>query len=107
MRVNSNLRIRRHRRITKSGIGLFIGISSIYQVFFSNQDSVFSASSLGNSSFQVTNDFLRNDVAMYVFTLGSEFNYKGSPNIDLPTVTSIIKRVNGTWEIAWMQRSTG
>jgi len=52
-------------------------------------------------------DFLCDDVAMCVFTMGSKFTYKGTQNSDLPTVTSIFKRVDGCWKIAWMQRSTG
>ena len=52
-------------------------------------------------------EFLSNDVAMCIFTLGSKFSYKGIPNDDLPTVTSIFKKVNNIWKIYWMQRSTG
>tara|TARA_Y100001968_G_scaffold314291_1_gene339481 strand:- start:1520 stop:1915 length:396 start_codon:yes stop_codon:yes gene_type:complete len=52
-------------------------------------------------------DFLCEDAAMCVFTLGSKFTYKGKPNNDLPTVTSIFKRIDGIWKIAWMQRSSG
>jgi len=52
-------------------------------------------------------EFLSDDVAMCVFTLGAKFSYKGTPNDDLPTVTSIFKKINGIWKIHWMQRSTG
>tara|TARA_B100001093_G_scaffold506169_1_gene564656 strand:+ start:423 stop:812 length:390 start_codon:yes stop_codon:yes gene_type:complete len=52
-------------------------------------------------------DFLSSDVAMCVFTLGSKFSYKGTPNDDFPTVTSIFKKIDGIWKIYWMQRSTG
>ena len=52
-------------------------------------------------------EFLSADVAMCVFTLGAKFSYKGIPNDDLPTVTSIFKKINGIWKIHWMQRSTG
>ncbi len=52
-------------------------------------------------------DFFGGDAAMCVFTLGSKFTYKGTPNDDLPTVTSIFKKIDGTWKIAWMQRSSG
>ena len=52
-------------------------------------------------------EFLSNDVAMCVFTLGAKFIYKGTPNDDLPTVTSIFKKVGETWKIHWMQRSSG
>ena len=38
-------------------------------------------------------EFLAADVAMCVFTLGAKFSYKGTPNDDLPTVTSIFKRL--------------
>ena len=47
------------------------------------------------------------DVAMCVFTLGSKFIYKGMHNDDLPTVTSIFKKIDGIWKISWMQRSSG
>ena len=52
-------------------------------------------------------EFLSNNVAMCIFTLGSKFTYKGTPNNDLPTVTSIFKKVDNIWKILWMQRSTG
>ncbi len=52
-------------------------------------------------------EFLSSEVAMCVFTLGAKFSYKGTPNDDLPTVTSIFKKINGIWKIHWMQRSTG
>ena len=52
-------------------------------------------------------EFLSDDVVMCIFTLGSKFTYKGIPNDDLPTVTSIFKKVDNSWKISWMQRSTG
>ena len=52
-------------------------------------------------------EFLSADVAMCVFTLGAKFSYKGTPNDDLPTVTSIFKKIDGIWKIHWMQRSSG
>ena len=52
-------------------------------------------------------ELLGSNAAMCVFTLGSKFTYKGTPNDDLPTVTSIFKKVNNVWKIHWMQRSTG
>ena len=52
-------------------------------------------------------EFLSDNVAMCIFTLGSKFSYKGTPNDDLPTVTSIFKKVGDVWKIHWMQRSTG
>ena len=52
-------------------------------------------------------EFLSDNVSMCIFTLGSKFTYKGTPNDDLPTVTSIFKKVDKIWKIHWMQRSTG
>ena len=52
-------------------------------------------------------EFLSSDVAMCVFTLGAKFTYKGTPNDDLPTVTSIFKKVGDEWKIHWLQRSSG
>ena len=52
-------------------------------------------------------EFLSENTVMCIFTLGSKFTYKGTPNDDLPTVTSIFKRVDNVWKIHWMQRSTG
>ena len=52
-------------------------------------------------------EFLSENVVMCIFTLGSKFSYKGKPNDDLPTVTSIFKKIDNIWKIHWMQRSTG
>ena len=52
-------------------------------------------------------EFLSANIVMCIFTLGSKFSYKGKPNDDLPTVTSIFKKVDNLWKIHWMQRSTG
>ena len=52
-------------------------------------------------------EFLSKDVAMCVFTLGAKFSYKGTPNDDLPTVTSIFKKVADIWKIHWLHRSSG
>ncbi len=52
-------------------------------------------------------EFLSETVVMCIFTLCSKFSYKGTPNNDLPTITSIFKKVNNVWQIHWMQRSTG
>ena len=52
-------------------------------------------------------EFLSNDVVLCVFTLGAKFTYKGTPNDDLPTVTSIFRKVNQKWKIHWLQRSSG
>ena len=49
-------------------------------------------------------EFLSDNVSMCIFTLGSKFRYKGTPNDDLPTVTSIFKKVGDVWKIHWMQR---
>ena len=52
-------------------------------------------------------EFLSENIIICIFTLGSKFSYKGMLNDDLPTVTSIFKKVNNVWKIHWMQRSTG
>ena len=52
-------------------------------------------------------EFLSDNVSLCIFTLNSKFTYKGTPNDDLPTVTSIFKKVDNVWKIHWMQRSTG
>ena len=52
-------------------------------------------------------ELLGSDSAICVFTLGSKFTYKGTQNDDLPTVTSIFKRTDEKWKVAWMQRSSG
>ena len=52
-------------------------------------------------------EFLSANIVMCIFTLGSKFSYKGKPNDDLPTVTSIFKKVDNIWKIHCMQRSTG
>tara|TARA_B100000161_G_C33489833_1_gene386503 strand:- start:690 stop:929 length:240 start_codon:yes stop_codon:yes gene_type:complete len=52
-------------------------------------------------------DFLSENIIMCIFTLSSKFTYKGTPNDDLPSVTSIFKKVNDVWKIHLMQRSTG
>ena len=52
-------------------------------------------------------EFLSDSVSLCIFTLNSKFTYKGTPNDDLPTVTSIFKKVDNVWKIHWMQRSTG
>ena len=52
-------------------------------------------------------EFLSETIVMCIFTLGSKFTYKGTSNDDLPTVTSIFKKVNNVWKINFMQRSSG
>ena len=51
-------------------------------------------------------EFLSKNIVICIFTLGSKFTYKGKLNDDLPTVTSIFKKVDNVWKIYWMQRST-
>ena len=50
---------------------------------------------------------LGSNAAMCVFTLGSKFTFKGTQNDDLSTVTSIFKKIDEKWKVAWMQRSSG
>ena len=52
-------------------------------------------------------EFLSENIVMCIFTLGSKFSYKGKPNDDLPIITSIFKKLDNSWKIHWMQRSTG
>jgi len=52
-------------------------------------------------------EFLSENIVMCIFTLGSKFSYKGTSNDDLPTVTSIFKKMDNIWKIHWMQRSSG
>ena len=52
-------------------------------------------------------EFLSENIVMCIFTLSSKFTYKGTANDDLPTVTSIFKKVNNVWKIQWMPRFTG
>ena len=49
-------------------------------------------------------ELLGPDAALYVFTLGSKFNYKEIQNDDLPTVTSN-KKIDQQSKVAWMERS--
>ena len=39
-------------------------------------------------------EVLSENIIMCIFTLGSKFTYKRKPNDDLPTVTSIFKKVD-------------
>ena len=52
-------------------------------------------------------EFLSDNDALCIFTLGSKFSYKDKPNDDLPTVTSIFKKVDNLKKINWFKRSTG
>ena len=47
------------------------------------------------------------NAAICVFTLGSKFTYKGIHNDDLPTATSILKKIDEKWKVSWIQRSSG
>ena len=52
-------------------------------------------------------EFLSDSIVLCLFTLRSKFTFKGTPNNDLTTVTSIFKKVDNIWKIYLMQRSTG
>ena len=41
------------------------------------------------------------------FTLKEAFSFKGEQNNDLSSYSMIFKKVDGTWRISWMQRSSG
>ena len=43
---------------------------------------------------------------MHFFTLGSKFTLKGTQTTT-STVTSIFKKIDEKWKVAWMQRSSG
>ena len=47
------------------------------------------------------------DWGFSAFTLKEAFNYKGEQNNDLSSYSMIFKKVDGTWKISWMQRSSG
>ena len=47
------------------------------------------------------------DMAFAALTHSAKFTYKGTPNDDPSyTMTFIFKKMEGTWKIAWAQRST-
>ena len=52
-------------------------------------------------------NFVSENMIICIFTVGLKFTYKRTPNDDLPTVSSIFKKVNNFWKIYYMQRSTG
>ena len=53
-------------------------------------------------------ELLGSNAAMYVFiTIVSKFTYEGVQNDDLPIVTSIFKKIEEKWKVAWLQRSSG
>jgi len=41
------------------------------------------------------------------FTLKEVFRFKGAQNNDLSTYSMIFRKIDGTWKISWMQRSSG
>ncbi|KGG14845.1 putative Elongation factor Tu domain 2 [Prochlorococcus sp. MIT 0602] len=47
------------------------------------------------------------DWGFSAFTLKEAFSYKGEQNNDLSSYSMIFKKVDGTWKIFWMQRSSG
>ena len=47
------------------------------------------------------------DWGFAAFTLKEAFSYKGEKNNDLSSYSMIFKKVDGTWKISWMQRSSG
>ena len=47
------------------------------------------------------------DWGFAAFTLKETFTYKGDQNNDLSSYTMIFKKIEGTWRISWMQRSSG
>ena len=47
------------------------------------------------------------DWGFAAFTLKEVFNYKGDQNNDLSSYSMIFKKIDGTWKISWMQRSSG
>ncbi len=47
------------------------------------------------------------DWGFAAFTLKEVFRYKGEQNNDLSTYTLILKKIDGSWKISWMQRSQG
>ena len=52
-------------------------------------------------------EFFSKNIITCIFTLGSKFTYVGTPNNDLPKVSSIFKKVEDFWKIHWEQSSTG
>ena len=47
------------------------------------------------------------DWGFAAFTLKEAFSYKGEENNDLSSYSMIFKKIDGTWNISWMQRSSG
>ena len=74
-------------------------------------ENIWSSGDLVLESAEITKvhrfELLGSNAAICVFTLGSKFTYKATQNDDLPTVTSILKKIDEKWKVAWMQRSSG
>ncbi|WP_320663919.1 DUF3804 family protein [Prochlorococcus sp. MIT 1223] len=47
------------------------------------------------------------DWGFAAFTLKEAFSYKGEQNNDLSSYSMIFKKIDGSWKISWMQRSSG
>ena len=47
------------------------------------------------------------DWGFAAFTMKEAISYKGNLNNDLSTYSLIFKKIDGTWEISWLQRSQG
>ena len=47
------------------------------------------------------------DWGFSAFTLKEAFSYKGEQNNDLSSYSMIFKKVDVTWKISWMHRSSG
>ena len=47
------------------------------------------------------------DWGFSAFTLKEAFSYKGEKNNDLSSYSMIFKKIDETWKISWMQRSSG
>ena len=50
---------------------------------------------------------VNSDWGFSAFTLKEAFSYKGEQNNDLSSYSMIFKKLDGTWKISWMQRSSG
>ena len=51
-------------------------------------------------------ELLGSNAAMCIY-LGSKFTYKGTQNDDLPTLTSIFRKIYEKWKVSWIQKSSG
>ncbi|KGG14178.1 MULTISPECIES: DUF3804 family protein [Prochlorococcus] len=50
---------------------------------------------------------VNSDWGFAAFTLKEAFSFKGQQNNDLSSYSMIFKKIDQTWKIAWMQRSSG